>query len=202
VACISVQDADATTSCMQGTDSAQVYFEPYQPGATYTSSGRRCGIIVPTLPADNCQILGPTQPCRHFNDQDRVTPSLMSVSRITGIPPVARLARIPGIARRRWRRRWRDEVPPRRYPISHVYPIPAPMSPIRSPIPAVSASASVTVSVSVLWPRGPRRNVERRWLCVRDTRAQAEGAEAQSADDRGFGHDFLQIHRAIPRLAP
>jgi hypothetical protein len=44
---------------MQGVDTAQVYFEPYKPGSTYTSSGRGCGIIVPTLPADNCQILGP-----------------------------------------------------------------------------------------------------------------------------------------------
>src|SRR5689334_1469954 len=47
-------------SCMQGTDTAQVFFsQPYTPGATYTSRGRGCGIIVPTLPADNCQILGP-----------------------------------------------------------------------------------------------------------------------------------------------
>ncbi len=46
-------------SCMQGTDTAQVYLEPYKPGATYLSRGRGCGIIVPTLPADNCQILGP-----------------------------------------------------------------------------------------------------------------------------------------------
>ena len=46
-------------SCMQGRDTAQAYFEPYQPGATYVSRGRGCGIIVPTLPADNCQILGP-----------------------------------------------------------------------------------------------------------------------------------------------
>ena len=47
-------------SCMQGTDTAQAYYsQPYTPGATYTSRGRGCGIIVPTLPADNCQILGP-----------------------------------------------------------------------------------------------------------------------------------------------
>ena len=48
-------------SCMQGIDTAQAYFEPYTPGATYLSRGRGCGIIVPTLPADNCQILGPVQ---------------------------------------------------------------------------------------------------------------------------------------------
>jgi hypothetical protein len=48
-------------SCMQGVDTAQAYFEPYRPGATYVSRGRGCGIIVPGLPADNCQILGPVQ---------------------------------------------------------------------------------------------------------------------------------------------
>jgi hypothetical protein len=48
-------------SCMQGTDTAQAYFQPYTPGATYLSRGRGCGIIVPTLPADNCQLLGPVQ---------------------------------------------------------------------------------------------------------------------------------------------
>jgi hypothetical protein len=61
VACVSQLGGDLHSSCMQGTDTAQVYFEPYKPGATYTSSGRGCGIIVPTLPADNCQILGPVQ---------------------------------------------------------------------------------------------------------------------------------------------
>jgi hypothetical protein len=48
-------------SCMQGVDTAQAFFEPYTPGATYLSRGRGCGIIVPGLPADNCQILGPVQ---------------------------------------------------------------------------------------------------------------------------------------------
>ena len=61
VACVSQLGGDLHSSCMQGTDTAQAYFEPYKPGATYTSSGRGCGIIVPTLPADNCQILGPVQ---------------------------------------------------------------------------------------------------------------------------------------------
>ena len=61
IACVSMLGQDSVTSCMQGVDTAQAYFEPYRPGATYTSSGRGCGIIVPTLPADNCQILGPVQ---------------------------------------------------------------------------------------------------------------------------------------------
>jgi hypothetical protein len=59
VACVELQGQPGG-SCMQGTDTAQVFFEPYKAGATYISRGRGCGIIVPTLPADNCQILGPT----------------------------------------------------------------------------------------------------------------------------------------------
>jgi hypothetical protein len=60
VACLALQGATGT-SCMQarGRDVAQVYYEPYRPGATYVSSGRGCGVIVPTLPAPNCQLLGP-----------------------------------------------------------------------------------------------------------------------------------------------
>jgi hypothetical protein len=59
VACVELAGQQGG-SCMQGTDTAQAYYsQPYQPGATYTSRGRGCGIIVPTLPADNCQILGP-----------------------------------------------------------------------------------------------------------------------------------------------
>ena len=59
VACVEIAGQQGG-SCMQGTDTAQAYYsEPYQPGATYSSRGRGCGIIVPTLPADNCQILGP-----------------------------------------------------------------------------------------------------------------------------------------------
>jgi hypothetical protein len=60
VACVELL-GQQRSSCMQGVDTAQVYFEPYTPGATYVSRGRGCGIIVPTLPADNCQILGPNQ---------------------------------------------------------------------------------------------------------------------------------------------
>ncbi len=59
VACVELAGQQGG-SCMQGTDTAQAFYsQPYQPGATYSSRGRGCGIIVPTLPADNCQILGP-----------------------------------------------------------------------------------------------------------------------------------------------
>jgi hypothetical protein len=60
VACVEILGQQGG-SCMQGVDTAQAYFEPYTPGATYLSRGRGCGIIVPTLPADNCQMLGPVQ---------------------------------------------------------------------------------------------------------------------------------------------
>ena len=40
VACVSSSPVQQRGSCMQGTDTAQAYFEPYKPGATYTSSGR------------------------------------------------------------------------------------------------------------------------------------------------------------------
>ena len=60
VACVELL-GQQRSSCMQGVDTAQAFFEPYTPGATYISRGRGCGIIVPTLPADNCQILGPNQ---------------------------------------------------------------------------------------------------------------------------------------------
>ena len=38
---------------------AQVFYEPYQPGATYISSGRGCGKAFELATDGNCQILGP-----------------------------------------------------------------------------------------------------------------------------------------------
>jgi hypothetical protein len=55
VACVELQGQQGG-SCMQGTDTAQVYFEPYTPGATHLD-GRGCGHR-PDPAADNCQILG------------------------------------------------------------------------------------------------------------------------------------------------
>ena len=100
------------------------------------------------------------------------------------IPRISRIARVPRIARR-WRRRWRYEPPPWRYPISQI----SPMSPI-SPISAVSVSRS-------WWTRWAGHM----WFRVCHTCAQPEGGEAQHAGDCGFGHDFLQmrsVHHAIP----
>jgi hypothetical protein len=58
VACLNL---GAHGQCMQARDgeTAQVYLEPYQPGATYESTGRGCGIYFALEPAPECQILGP-----------------------------------------------------------------------------------------------------------------------------------------------
>jgi len=58
VACL--QGGDTPKQCLQGrgADPAQVSV-PYQPGATYTSTGRGCGSWIGQEPAPNCQLLGP-----------------------------------------------------------------------------------------------------------------------------------------------
>lgn len=58
VACIHV---DGQGQCMQSVEGAvaQVYFEPYTPGATYVATGRGCGGIYPYEPDPNCALLGP-----------------------------------------------------------------------------------------------------------------------------------------------
>ncbi|MGB3233431.1 MAG: hypothetical protein WBB57_22500 [Mycobacterium sp.] len=44
VACIQMQGSDTAGQCVQGKGilPAQVYFQPYRPGATYTATGRGC----------------------------------------------------------------------------------------------------------------------------------------------------------------
>jgi hypothetical protein len=44
VACVQLQGSDGPGQCAQGqgTLPAQVYFQPYRPGATYISTGRGC----------------------------------------------------------------------------------------------------------------------------------------------------------------
>jgi hypothetical protein len=60
VACLQVQ-GEMDTRCMQSTatDTAQVYYAPYRPGATYVSTGRGCGGWVNRPPAPRCDMLGP-----------------------------------------------------------------------------------------------------------------------------------------------
>jgi hypothetical protein len=59
VACLSVQGQ--SDRCTQSRDAApaQVFFEPYQPGMTYQSTGRGCGAIFDFTTDPNCLVLGP-----------------------------------------------------------------------------------------------------------------------------------------------
>ena len=60
VACIQLQGSDGPGQCAQGTGTlpAQVYYQPYRPGATYTSSGRGCA-STGNPPRSICQPAGP-----------------------------------------------------------------------------------------------------------------------------------------------
>jgi hypothetical protein len=61
VACVHVAGQDSQGVCAQarGPAVAQAYFQPYQPGATYISSGRGCGTLYYDMLEPNCQPLGP-----------------------------------------------------------------------------------------------------------------------------------------------
>nr|WP_090341045.1 hypothetical protein [Mycolicibacterium malmesburyense] len=61
VACVHRAGHDSQGQCTQarGPATAQVFFEPYQPGATYTASGRGCGKVFQDALEPNCQMLGP-----------------------------------------------------------------------------------------------------------------------------------------------
>jgi hypothetical protein len=59
VACLSIQgQADRCTQSREAAV-AQVFFEPYQPGTTYESSGRGCGAIFDFTTDPNCLVVGP-----------------------------------------------------------------------------------------------------------------------------------------------
>jgi hypothetical protein len=61
VACVQLQAPSAATQCTQahGTDAAQVFYAPYQRGATYIATGRGCPSWIGQSIAPLCQILGP-----------------------------------------------------------------------------------------------------------------------------------------------
>ena len=61
VACVYVDGPNSQGQCSQaqGPGAAQVFFEPYRPGATYRSTGRGCGTLFWDALAPNCQLLGP-----------------------------------------------------------------------------------------------------------------------------------------------
>lgn len=60
VACIQMQGASGPGQCAQGRGilPAQVFFQPYRPGATYTSTGRGCA-SKGNPPQPYCQTYGP-----------------------------------------------------------------------------------------------------------------------------------------------
>ena len=60
VACINLQGSDGPGQCAQqnGTLTAQVFFQPYRPGATYIATGRGCA-TTGNPPQPVCQPMGP-----------------------------------------------------------------------------------------------------------------------------------------------
>jgi hypothetical protein len=60
VACIQMQGSQTAEQCeyKEGTQTAQVYYAPYRPGATYTATGRGCA-STGNPPQSICQTTGP-----------------------------------------------------------------------------------------------------------------------------------------------
>ena len=59
IACLSIEgEADRCTQSRDATP-AQVFYEPYQPGKTYESSGRGCGAVFDYTTDPNCLLVGP-----------------------------------------------------------------------------------------------------------------------------------------------
>ncbi|MFG1932733.1 hypothetical protein ACGFK1_19135 [Mycobacterium sp. NPDC048908] len=60
VACVQMQGSDGPGQCAQqvGILSAQIFFQPYRPGATYTATGRGCA-NTGNPPQPICKPMGP-----------------------------------------------------------------------------------------------------------------------------------------------
>lgn len=60
VACIQMHGSQAAEQCAEfgGAGTAQIYFQPYRPGATYVATGRGCA-SVGNPPRSICQTTGP-----------------------------------------------------------------------------------------------------------------------------------------------
>ena len=60
IACVQMQGSDAVEQCatIEGPGTAQVYYGPYRPGATYVSTGRGCA-ATGNPPRASCQTTGP-----------------------------------------------------------------------------------------------------------------------------------------------
>ena len=59
VACLYIKGGAGQCTQSRGPETAQVFFEPYQPGATYESTGRGCGAIFDFTTDPTCQVVGP-----------------------------------------------------------------------------------------------------------------------------------------------
>lgn len=59
VACLHGPGGEGQCTQSRGAESAQVYFQPYSPGATYVASGRGCGAVFDFTTDPTCQTLGP-----------------------------------------------------------------------------------------------------------------------------------------------
>jgi hypothetical protein len=59
VACLNVQGGVARCTQSRGPETAHVFYEPYQPGTTYESTGRGCGAVFDFTTDPNCQVVGP-----------------------------------------------------------------------------------------------------------------------------------------------
>jgi hypothetical protein len=60
VACVQLHGSDGPGQCAQaeGLVPAQVYYQPYRPGATYVSTGRGCA-STGNPPSSSCEPMGP-----------------------------------------------------------------------------------------------------------------------------------------------
>jgi len=60
VACVQMEGSDGSAKCQQGEGNltAQVYYAPYRPGATYVATGRGCA-LTGNPPMSVCQSTGP-----------------------------------------------------------------------------------------------------------------------------------------------
>jgi len=59
VACLHIKGGAGQCTQSRGPETAQVFFEPYQPGTTYESTGRGCGAIFDFTTDPTCQAVGP-----------------------------------------------------------------------------------------------------------------------------------------------
>ncbi len=59
IACLSIQGGAEQCTNSREAAPTQVFYEPYQPGATYESTGRGCGAIFDYTTDPNCLLVGP-----------------------------------------------------------------------------------------------------------------------------------------------